>query len=169
MTCKKSYTDKDLPTHPCFKVIGNSEHQCQGIFRRRLVTMVKIKEFTNDMKPNIPENADFDNMRDKILFKKNKHTKENTNSNDTNQSKHKQQQNTNQNKNRNQNKNKRKQNPEIIENETPNINDKNNKNQKNECENNNDNNDNNNNKETQKNKKLKRDPIAQQIENQKQK
>ena len=40
-----NYTDKDLPKHPCFNIVANSEQQCQGLFRRRLITMVKIKQY----------------------------------------------------------------------------------------------------------------------------
>ena len=40
------YKDSDLPSHPCLRVIFNSEQILQGIFRRRCITMVKIRELT---------------------------------------------------------------------------------------------------------------------------
>eukprot|EP01084_Bolivina_argentea_P312914 541793_1 len=64
---------KDLPTHPCLKIIGNSEQQCQGIFRRRLITMEKYKQFEKDMVPFIPVKPDFDDMKNKIFFKQHSH------------------------------------------------------------------------------------------------
>lgn len=39
------YVDDDLPLHPCFKVIANSEQKLTMYFARRLITMEKIKEF----------------------------------------------------------------------------------------------------------------------------
>ena len=64
---------KDLPTHPCLSIIGNSEQKCQGIFRRRLITMEKRKEFEDGMVPHIPPKPDFADMKNKIFYKQHSH------------------------------------------------------------------------------------------------
>jgi len=64
---------KDLPTHPCLRMIGNSEQKCQGIFRRRLITMEKDKEFEEGMVPHIPPKPDFADMKNKIFYKQHSH------------------------------------------------------------------------------------------------
>ena len=60
--------DKDLPQHPCMKCVGNSEQQCQGIMRRRLITMEKYKKWEIGMVPIIPKNADYIGLKDKIII-----------------------------------------------------------------------------------------------------
>lgn len=42
-TCE--YKDSDLTQHPCLRVVANSEQHLQSMFRRRLITMQKIREF----------------------------------------------------------------------------------------------------------------------------
>eukprot|EP01083_Nonionella_stella_P077461 211573_1 len=74
---------KDLPTHPALRIIGNSEQKCQGIFRRRLITMEKHKEFEHDMVPFIPPKPDFADMKNKIFFKQHSHHAHNTKHNGT--------------------------------------------------------------------------------------
>ena len=64
---------KDLPMHPCLRIVGNSEQKCQGIFRRRLITMEKWKEFEENMVPHIPPKPDFADMKNKIFFKQHSH------------------------------------------------------------------------------------------------
>lgn len=44
LPCTHEYTDAELPTHPCFEVIANSEQVLALKFRRRLITMKKVSE-----------------------------------------------------------------------------------------------------------------------------
>merc|ERR1711971_846510 len=61
---------KDLPRHPCLKVIANSEQRCQDIFRRRLITMEKWREFgARWMRPKVPAEADFADLKKKLFEK----------------------------------------------------------------------------------------------------
>ncbi|ETO16065.1 hypothetical protein RFI_21296 [Reticulomyxa filosa] len=64
------YKDEELPLHPALEVRGNSEQKCQGILRRRLITMVKVTPFTDDMKTQIPVRPAFANLKEKIFVKK---------------------------------------------------------------------------------------------------
>lgn len=48
------YSDADLPSHPCFDVVGNCAQILQYTLRRRLVTMVKVRDASADMQPSIP-------------------------------------------------------------------------------------------------------------------
>ena len=99
--------NKDLPTHPCLKLIGNSEQQCQGIFRRRLVTMEKYIEFNINMIPFIPPKPDFADMKNKIFFKQHSHH-HNNNKNNKNKNKNQKKRNKKKrNKSKNDNNNRR--------------------------------------------------------------
>ena len=52
-TC--DYTDSDLPQHPCFKIVSNSEQKLTLYFARRLITMEKMKEFEEGDVSFVPE------------------------------------------------------------------------------------------------------------------
>ena len=43
-----------LPRHPCLKVVACSAQHSHGPFRRRLVTMVKCRQFEQDMEAAVP-------------------------------------------------------------------------------------------------------------------
>jgi hypothetical protein len=49
-----SYKESDLPRHPCFKVIANSEQPLSTKFCRRLITMEKITPFDPEKHANVP-------------------------------------------------------------------------------------------------------------------
>eukprot|EP01119_Soliformovum_irregulare_P023685 TRINITY_DN8320_c0_g2_i1.p1 TRINITY_DN8320_c0_g2~~TRINITY_DN8320_c0_g2_i1.p1 ORF type:complete len:481 (-),score=122.02 TRINITY_DN8320_c0_g2_i1:242-1552(-) len=51
------YTEEDLPLHPCFEMIANSEQPLTMKWRRRLITMIKIREYHSDLKKTMPESA----------------------------------------------------------------------------------------------------------------
>eukprot|EP00771_Trimastix_marina_P000829 gnl/Trimastix_PCT/1862.p1 GENE.gnl/Trimastix_PCT/1862~~gnl/Trimastix_PCT/1862.p1 ORF type:complete len:476 (-),score=111.79 gnl/Trimastix_PCT/1862:2-1429(-) len=52
-TCPQSYTPDEIPTHPCFRLLANSEQQLTTCWSRRLLTMVKIAPYT----PKVVEGA----------------------------------------------------------------------------------------------------------------
>lgn len=87
LPCTNKFNEKkDLPRHECFELIGNSEQMCQGIFRRRLITMIKINEFKENMKPIINKDCDWINLKDKIIVpnqNKKKQPKQKRNINDS--------------------------------------------------------------------------------------
>ena len=49
------YTDADLPHHPCFNIVSNSEQKLTLYFARRLITMEKVKEYTAGDVSFVPE------------------------------------------------------------------------------------------------------------------
>jgi tRNA (guanine10-N2)-methyltransferase len=57
------FQENDLPIHPCLKIIANSEQILSLKMRRRLITMIKIKEYNleqftlinNNMNINLKE------------------------------------------------------------------------------------------------------------------
>jgi tRNA (guanine10-N2)-methyltransferase len=49
------YVDADLPVHPCFQVIANSEQKLSMYFARRLITMEKIKSYQEGDVAIVPE------------------------------------------------------------------------------------------------------------------
>lgn len=51
-TCE--YQHSDLSLHPCLTLIANSEQTLQGIFRRRLITMQKTREFSPEVQVSHP-------------------------------------------------------------------------------------------------------------------
>ena len=46
------YTDKELPLHPCLKLISNSEQPLSAKWRRRLITMQKVVEYDKETHEN---------------------------------------------------------------------------------------------------------------------
>lgn len=42
------HDEKDIPEHPCLKLISNSEEKLQTHVSRRLVTMQKVREYEED-------------------------------------------------------------------------------------------------------------------------
>jgi tRNA (guanine10-N2)-methyltransferase len=49
------FKPSDLSSHPCLEVIANSEQVLQGVFRRRLVTMQKVRPFDPTFKVSHPD------------------------------------------------------------------------------------------------------------------
>ncbi|KAG1697688.1 tRNA (guanine(10)-N2)-methyltransferase [Nymphon striatum] len=45
---KEDYNEECIPTHPCLKLVANSEQELTEHTSRRLITMEKIKEFSSD-------------------------------------------------------------------------------------------------------------------------
>lgn len=46
---REDYTDEDLPTHPCLRLVANSEQILTKRWSRRLITMEKVQEYTEEM------------------------------------------------------------------------------------------------------------------------
>ena len=57
------YTDDDLPTHPCLRVVGNSEQPLTLKYARRLITMEKTCEFVLADEPLYNEHAERDRAK----------------------------------------------------------------------------------------------------------
>lgn len=49
------YTESDLPQHPCFALVANSEQKLTMYFSRRLITMEKIKEYDESDRAIVPD------------------------------------------------------------------------------------------------------------------
>jgi tRNA (guanine10-N2)-methyltransferase len=49
------YVDADLPLHPCFNIVANSEQKLTMYFSRRLITMEKVKVFEEGNVAFVPE------------------------------------------------------------------------------------------------------------------
>jgi len=47
------YSEKDLPLHPCLSIISNSEQPLSSKWRRRLITMIKIKDYDSEIHSKI--------------------------------------------------------------------------------------------------------------------
>ena len=64
---------EDLPTHPALEMIADSPQHLTSCWVRRLVTMVKVKEYEPDMKPcvpparDVPESEGGTSLRAKLL------------------------------------------------------------------------------------------------------
>eukprot|EP00300_Choanocystis_sp_HF-7_P002324 c11786_g1_i2.p1 GENE.c11786_g1_i2~~c11786_g1_i2.p1 ORF type:complete len:303 (+),score=80.92 c11786_g1_i2:460-1368(+) len=58
------YQDEQLPAHPCFKLISNSEQKLTLRWSRRLITMEKITEPTSEMSATV--NTSYD-VRDSLF------------------------------------------------------------------------------------------------------
>ncbi|CAG2234608.1 TRM11 [Mytilus edulis] len=67
-----SYTEDNLPTHPCLRLDSNCEQTLSTRISRRLITMVKCKEFKDDDmgKAQIPVDH-YDNKPFRDLYYKN--------------------------------------------------------------------------------------------------
>eukprot|EP00029_Vermamoeba_vermiformis_P002226 TRINITY_DN12601_c0_g1_i1.p1 TRINITY_DN12601_c0_g1~~TRINITY_DN12601_c0_g1_i1.p1 ORF type:complete len:600 (+),score=172.00 TRINITY_DN12601_c0_g1_i1:31-1830(+) len=78
------YKDSDLPQHPCFKVVANSEQPLSSKYSRRLITVEKVIAYDEAAHGNLPqikyaleEEPAHANLAMKVLRDVNRHDKRN--------------------------------------------------------------------------------------------